>query len=257
MRSMWKGSLSFGLVNLPVRLFSAIEDSSLDLDMLDKKDMSHIHFQRVNENTGREVEWENIVKAYKYKGDYVVLSEEDFEQASAVKTRTIEILNFVDEDEIDTIYYEQPYYIEPEKGGTKAYVLLREALKKAGKVGVTSFVMRSREYLAVIKPHDTALVLNRIRFQEEIRDYNMLKLPGAISVSARELDVALELIEHYTEPFDIAEYRDTYTAELMKIIKAKAQGKKPKAAKLELVYTKSKDLMEQLKASLEKKRKAS
>lgn len=257
MRSMWKGSLSFGLVNIPVRLFSAIEESSLDLDMLDKKDMSHIHFQRVNEHSGREVAWANIVKAYKYKDEYVVLTDEDFEQASAVKTKTIEILNFVDEEEIDSIYYEQPYYIEPEKGGTKAYALLRAALKKAGKVGVTSFVMRSREYLAVIKPHEEVLVLNRIRFQEEIRDYSMLKLPGKVSVSARELDVALELIDNYTEPFDIAEYRDTYTAELMKIIKAKAQGKKVRTPKLELVYTKSKDLIEQLKASLEKKRKAS
>lgn len=257
MRTIWKGSLSFGLVNIPVKLYSAVQDSSLDLDMLDKKDLSHIHYKRVNEETGREVEWENIVKAYKYKGSYILLSDEDFEQASVRKTKTIDIHSFANEDEIDSVYYEMPYYVEPDKGGSKAYALLREALKRAEKVGITTFVMRSKEHLAIIRPTDHVLMLNRIRFQEEIRDYGELDVPHKTPIANRELEVALELIDQYTKPFDISEYRDTYTEELLNIIKAKAAGKKPKPHKLELVYTKSKDLMAQLKASLEEKRRAS
>lgn len=258
MRTIWKGSLSFGLVNVPVKLYSAVQESSLDLDMLDKHDMSHIHFHRVNEETGKEVEWGDIVKAYKYKGEYIVLDDEDFELASVKKTRTIEILNFASAGEIDSVYYEQPYYIEPDKGGAKAYVLLRDALAKAEKVGVTTFVMRNREHLAIVRPLEKVLVLNRIRFHEEIREYSELDIPAKAAVSKKEVDMAMELIEHYSDTFDISEYKDTYTAELMKIVKAKAQGKKTKPHKLELVYTKSKDLMAQLKASLEgKRRKAS
>ena len=170
MRPIWTGAIGFGLVNIPVKLYSATQSSNLDLDMLDKKDHSNIKFMRVNEKTGKPVTWENIVKGYKYHNDYVVLDDKDFEAANAAKTKTIAIEDFVKEDEISSIYYETPYYIEPDKSGTRPYELLLQALKKTGKVGIATFVMRNKESLAILKPDEKVLVLNRIRFAEEIRD---------------------------------------------------------------------------------------
>ncbi len=256
MRSIWTGAIGFGLVNIPVKLYSATESSSLDLDMLDKKDHSNIHFMRVNEKTGREVKWENIVKGYRLPNDkYVVLDEKDFERASAKKTKTIEITNFVNEKEIESSYYETPYYLEPDKSGARAYALLREALLKTGRVGIASFVMRSKEGLAILKPSEKVIILNRIRFEEEIRDTSGLKLPSKTEVKANELKMAITLIEQLSEKFDISKYKDTYSAELMKVIKAKAKGVKLKEPALKVVHSKSKDIMEQLKASLGTKRK--
>lgn len=259
MRAIWSGTISFGLVNIPIRLFSATEQSRLDLDMLDAKDQSHIHFKRVNEKTGREVSYENIVKAYKYNGEYVVLEDEDFEHANAKKTKTIDIQNFVEEDEIDPMYFEDPYYIEPEKTGTKAYALLREALKKSGKVGISTFVLRNKESLAAVRVRENVLVLSKLRFEQEIRDPGELKIPSKANLTAKEVEMAVKLINQHTEKFDISSYKDEYTEELMDVIKQKAKGKQPaKVHKLEVVHTKSKDLMAQLKASLETKvRKAS
>src|SRR5438477_3050590 len=169
MRPIWTGAISFGLVNIPVKIFSATQESTLSLDMLDAKDHSRIRFKRVNESTGKEVPYEQIVKGYNYQGDYVVLEPDDFLAADAKKTKTIDIINFVNEKDIDSMYYEQPYYLEPDKGGEKAYALLREALGQVGKVGLAEFVMRNKEALAIIKPSGKALVLNRIRFAEEIK----------------------------------------------------------------------------------------
>src|SRR5688572_18055848 len=177
MRAIWTGAIGFGLVNIPVKLYSATQQSDLNLDMLDKKDHSHIKFKRVNENTGKEISWNNIVKGYKYKGDYVVLTEKDFEQASPKKSKFIEITDFVTESEIDSIYFETPYYVEPERSGVKAYALLRDALKKSGKAGVATFVLRSKEHLCILRPYKNAIVLNRLRFAEEIRDTKELTLP--------------------------------------------------------------------------------
>lgn len=153
MRSIWTGSISFGLINIPVKLFSAIEESSLDMDMLDKKDHANIKFKRVNENTGKEIAFSNIVKGYKIDDKYVILEDEDFEAADAIKTKTIAIESFVEEKEIASIYYEQPYYLEPDKGAMNAYALLRDALAATGKVGITSFVLRNKESLAILKPY--------------------------------------------------------------------------------------------------------
>src|ERR1700761_8890340 len=178
MRSIWTGAIGFGLVNIPIKMYSATEDSSLDLDMLDKKDHANIKFKRVNENTGREVAWENIVKGYKLDDQYVILTDEDFQKASPEKTKTIDIAEFVAETEIDGIYYETPYYLEPEKSGVKPYVLLRDALHKTGKVGFGSFVMRNKEGLCLIKPMEHLLVLNRIRWAQEIRPIDELSIPG-------------------------------------------------------------------------------
>lgn len=253
MRSIWTGTIGFGLVNIPVKLYSATESSTLDLDMLDKKDHANIRFLRVNEKTGKEVPWNSIVKGYRLPNDeYVVLNEKDFEAASAKKTKVIEITDFVKESEIDSTYYETPYYLEPEKSGVRAYALLREALEKSGKVGVASFVMRSKEGLAILRPSDKVIILNRIRFYEEIRKTDDLNLPGKGEVKANELKMAISLIDQLTHKFNIAAYKDTYSAELMKVIKAKAKGKPIKAPALKVVHSPSKDLMGQLKASLGK-----
>ncbi len=258
MRSIWSGAIGFGLVTIPVKLYSATEESSLNLDMLDKKDQSHIRFKRVNENTGKEVAWENIVKAYDYEGKYVVLTDKDFESASPEKSKSIDIFQFVKEEEIDSVYFEKPYYLEPDKTGTRPYALLREALKKAGMAGVGSFVMRNKEHLAVIKVYQNVIVLNMIRYLQEIRDYKELKIPGTSEAKPTELKMALELIKQMTEPFDISQYKDTYTEQLMKLIKAKAKGGKAETPKLTVVHKETTDLMEQLKASLStKKKKAS
>lgn len=256
MRSTWTGSISFGLVNIPVKLYSAVESSSLDLDMLDSKDHSKIRFKRVNENTGKEVPFEQIVKAYDYEGNYVVLDDEDYEAAAPEKSKTIDIHSFVKESEVDSIYFEQPYYLEPVKTGKKAFALLRDALRQSGKVGVSSFVMRSKETLAIVKPLDEVLVLNRIRFQEEIRDFKDLDLPEVQKTKTKEIDLALKLIDQLTEKFNITEYKDTYTAKLMEIIEQKAKGKRAKVRKMKIVPRESGDLMDVLKASL-KSRKAS
>jgi DNA end-binding protein Ku len=256
MRPIWTGAIGFGLVNIPVKLYSATESSTLSLDMLDKKDHSNIKFKRVNSSTGKEVEWGNIVKGYKMPNDeYVILTDKDFEHASAKKTKTIEITDFVMEDEIESVYYETPYYLEPDKSGARAYALLREALQKTKKVGVASFVMRSKESLAILKSSEKVIILNRIRFHEEIRDPADLNLPAKTVVKANELKMATTLIDQLTHKFDISKYKDTYTADLMKVIHAKAKGVKIKEPKLKVVHGKTEDLMDQLKASLSAKRK--
>ena len=255
MRPIWTGAIGFGLVNIPVKLYSATESSSLDLDMLDKKDHAHIKYQRVNENTGKEVPWGNIVKGYKIDNQYVVLDEKDFEAASAKKTKTIEISDFVKEDEISSLYYETPYYLEPDKSGTRPYKLLLEALKKTKKVGVATFVMRNKEALAILRPDKNVIVLNKIRFEQEIRDPKQLALPDNTEVKPAELKMATTLIDQLTGKFDISKYKDNYTDELMKVINAKAKGKKIKTPEMKVVRGKAQDLMEQLKASLEVKRK--
>ncbi|TDW48804.1 DNA end-binding protein Ku [Flavobacterium sp. 270] len=257
MRSIWTGSISFGLINIPIKIFSAVQESTLDMDMLDKDDHSNIKFKRVNETTGKEVTFSNIVKGYKIDEKYVILDDEDFEAADAEKTKTIDILSFSLESEIDSIYYEQPYYLEPDKGAMKAYALLRDALQASGKVGVTSFVLRNKESLAILKPYKNVIVLNRIRFEQEIRDTDELKLPPVSKTKVKEMDMANKLVEQLTEKFDISSYKDEYTAKLLKIIKDKAKGKKQAAPKLKVVHKQSDDLMEMLKASLETKKKKS
>lgn len=257
MRAIWTGSISFGLINIPVKLYSAVQNSSLDLDMLDSKDHSNIKFKRVNESTGKEVDYENIVKGYKLDDGYVVLDDEDFEAADAEKTKMIEIVNFVDEREIDSLYYEQPYYLEPEPAAMKAYALLRDALDSSGKVGVTTFVLRNKESLAILKPYKNVIVLNRIRFSQEIREPSDLKLPPVSKTKSKEMDMANKLVEQLTEKFSIAEYKDTYTAKLLKIIKKKSKGKKITPPKMKIVPKESGDLMDMLKASLAGKKSKS
>jgi DNA end-binding protein Ku len=253
MRSLWTGSISFGLINIPVKLFSAVEESTLDMDMLDKKDHANIKFKRINEKTGKEVSYDDIVKGYKIDDKYVILEEEDFEAADAIKTKTIDILNFTEEKEIDSIYYEQPYYLEPDKGAMNAYALLRDALEASKKVAVTSFVLRNKEGLAILKPYKKAIVLNRIRWEQEIRDTSGLSLPPISKSKVKEAEMAHKLVDQLTEKFDIGQYKDEYTAKLLKIIRDKSKGKKHAAPKLRVVHKQNDDLMSMLKASLEAK----
>jgi DNA end-binding protein Ku len=255
MRSIWTGAIGFGLVNIPIKLFSATQESSLDLDMLDKKDHSNIHFMRVNEKTGKEVAWENIVKGYKIDDRYVILSDKDFEAANAVKTKLIEIAEFVKADQIDSILYETPYYIVPEKSGMRAYALLRAALLKTNKAAVATFVMRNKETLAILRPTEDVIILNRIRFAQEIRSTEELDLPKKTEIKPAELKMAISLIDQLSKKFDISSYKDTYTEELMKVIKAKSKGAKTEAPHLRVVHNRATDLMSQLKASLKGKTK--
>jgi DNA end-binding protein Ku len=249
MKAIWTGAIGFGLVNIPVKLYSAIQQSELDLDMLDKKDLANIKFKRVNANTGKEVAWENIIRGYKMDDRYVILGDEDFEKASPEKTKTISIDAFVNEKEVEGIYYETPYYLQPEKAGVRAYALLRDALKKTGKAGLGTFVLRNRESLVLVKPAGDILLLNKIRFAQEIRDTDEIKVPSTQSKPA-ELKMAVQLIQQLTTDFDIKKYKDTYSEKLMKLIKAKARGKKVAAPALHVAHSRSRDLMSQLKASL-------
>jgi DNA end-binding protein Ku len=232
-------------------MFSASQSSNLDLDMLDSKDHSNIRFRRVNEKTGKEVKWENIVKGYRLENDdYVILNDEDFAKAAAEKNKRIEIKEFVDLQEIDTVYYETPYYLAPGKNGEHAYGLLREALEKTGKAGLATFVMRNKETLAIIKSDEDVIVLERIRFAEEIRSTEEIAPAKAVKVKPDELKMAVTLIKQLSGKFNISRYKDTYTAELLKLIKAKSKGVKYRTPKMKVVHGKSKDIMSQLKASL-------
>ena len=254
MHAIWTGAIGFGLVNIPIKLYSATRESSLDLDMLDKNGHANIRYARINANSGKEVPWANIVKGYKLNDEYVVLTDDDFEKVSPKKSKMIDINEFVKGTEIDSAFYDTPYYLAPTKGGEKAYVLLREALKQSGKVAIGAFVLRNKENLCMIKPQDDVLLLQKMRFAEEIRDYEDLDIPKSIAVKPAELKMAQSLINQLTaKKFSMAKYKDTYDDELMKIINAKAKGKKITQPKFKLIHNKSKDLMAQLKASLDTK----
>jgi DNA end-binding protein Ku len=237
-----------------------VQDSRLELDMLDSKTGSRIHFKRVSEKTGKEVPWEQIKKGYLLNDDYVILDTEDFEAASPKKSKIIEIESFVNEEDIDDIYFETPYFMEPGKGGEKAYQLLLKALQKAGKAGLSRFVLRTQEHLSLIRPKDNYLMLQILRFEEELRSAEDLKVPSDQRISAKELEMAMSLIKQHSQEFDISKYQDEYKKELLKIIKSKASGKKiAPTKKLQVAYTAKDDLFDQLKASLSKpsKKKAS
>ncbi len=253
MRSIWNGSISFGLVSIPVKLYSGSEDRRIDLDMLDKNDHARIRYKRINEDTGKEVEWKDIVKGYKKDDGYVILEKEDFDQANMKKTKTIDIEEFIDEDEVADVLFKKPYFLEPQKEGGKSYNLLLQALKKTGKLGVATFVMRQKEHLSLVGIYRDALVLHVIRFEDEIRNPGELKLTKT-KVKAKEVDMAVSLIEQYTSDFDFKKYKDIYNDQLMKIIESKATGKKPEVEEYDSEPTQADDLMAKLKASLEKKK---
>ncbi|HVE80972.1 MAG TPA: Ku protein [Candidatus Dormibacteraeota bacterium] len=257
MRALWTGSISFGLINIPVRLYSGSEhNEGLDLTMLHKKDLSPIRYARICRRDGKEIPYDQIVKGYEYKdGDYIVLTDEDFKRANARKTKTIDIAEFVLEGEIDSRYYEKPYYLEPQKGADKSYALLRDALNKSGKIAIAKFVLRNREHLGALKPVGRALVLNQMRFPTEIRSPAKLDLPAGSKAGQKEIKMAMALIEQLTEPFIPEDFHDTYIEELQEAIEKKAKGKPAPKKGAEPEPTKVGDLMSALKASLDKQAK--
>ena len=224
-RSLWKGAISFGLVNVPVELHSAKKRAAeLDMTMLDKRDLAPVGYKRVNKATGKEVAWGNVVKGYEYKDDkYVVLSDEDFRRANPEASRTVDILAFVDLADIQPQYFETPYYLVPEKRGEKAYALLRETLEKAGKAGIASVVIRTKQYLAALVAQDEVMVLNTLRYADELKAPAELEIPKA-KVTAKELDMALRLVEDMADEWQPKKYKDTYREDLLKRIKEKVKA---------------------------------
>ena len=227
MATIWKGSLTFGLVNIPVELRSAVKSDHISFRLLHEEDLSPVKYERVCQRTGEPVPWDEIVKGYEYtKGKYVVLSDEDFKAAALESSKTIDILNFVQESEIDPRYFETPYYLVPAKGGEKAYALLREAVRNAGAVGIGKIIIRQSQHLAGVKVVGDALVLEIMRFANELVDSDEFTFPKADVVRPQELKMAEQLVANLAEPFDPARYTDDYRANLMRIIKAKMKGKK-------------------------------
>jgi DNA end-binding protein Ku len=224
-RSLWKGAISFGLVNVPVELHSAKKRAAeLDMTMLDKRDLAPVGYKRVNKSTGKEVAWGDVVKGYEYKDDkYVVLSDEDFRRANPEASRTVDILAFVELADIQPQYFETPYYLVPEKRGEKAYALLRETLEKAGKAGIASVVIRTKQYLAALVAEDDVMVLNTLRYADELKEPGELKIPKA-KVTAKELDMALRLVEDMADDWQPSKFKDTYREDLLKRIQEKVKA---------------------------------
>lgn len=253
MKSIWKGSIGFGLVNIPVKLYSAIQSSSLDFDMLDSRDHSRIRYQRVNEHTHQEVPYDKIVKGYKLDDEYVIMEERDFEDAAPEKSHTIEIESFVNIADVNPMFYETSYYVEPDSKNNKAYALLVSALTQTHKAGLARFVLRSTETLCIVYPVKNVLVVTRIRFAQEIRSGDEISVPDKLEVSKKELDMGLALIDQYAEDFDVSKFKNEYSDELLRIIKDKAVGKRPTIKKMKAKKTTSDDLYDQLMKSLKTK----
>jgi DNA end-binding protein Ku len=266
-RTLWKGAISFGLVHIPVGLYSAEKRNSFDLTMLDRRSMKPVGFKRYNKETGEDVSWDDIVKGYEYeKGRYVVLTEEDFRRANIEATQTVEILSFVDREQIGPMYYETPYYLAPDKRGHKGYALLRETLKQTGKIAIANVVIRTRQYVAALIPYNDVILMNTLRYPNELRDTDELEVPSSnlktVGVSPREVEMARRLVEGMSATWKPEEHRDTYHEDLMALIEkrveagqtevvtepSKDEGKRP--AKGEVI-----DLMALLKKSVEAKRK--
>lgn len=255
-RSIWSGTISFGLVNIPVKLASAVQSETLDFDMLSKDDMAPIRYARIDTKTGKEVDYKNIVKGYQYaKGKYVVVTDEDFEKASPEKSKSIDIVQFAKEADIDPIYYEKPYFIIPAKGAEKSYHLLLKALEEAGSVGLAEFMLRNREHVCAIKPYHGILMLNQMRYHEEIREVPEVVSPKKEKISPKEVQLAIKLIEQLSEKFKPTAFKDKYNEALKKVIKAKAAGKQIRIAEPKKATATVKDLMEVLKESLNNSKK--
>ena len=225
-RSIWKGSISFGLVNIPVGLYAAETRNDISFKMLDKKTMSPIHYKRVAEEGGKEVPWEQTIRGYEFEsGKYVVLSDADLKGAAPEATQTIDIVDFVDLDEISPLYFDKPYYLAPDKKGTKAYALLRETLRRTGKVGISKVVIRTREYLAAVVARGEVLTLELMRYAHELRDADDLDVPrGKQGVTDREIDMAERLVEGMVSAWDPGKYKDTYRNDVMKMIEKRVEA---------------------------------
>ena len=232
-RSLWKGAISFGLVHIPVEMYSAVGEKSLDLTMLDRRDFSPVGFKRYNKNNDKEVSWDDIVKGYEYTdGEYVVLSEEDLRQANPEATQTIDILAFVDAEQVPLLYYEQPYYLAPGKGGDKVYALLRETLRKTGKIGIANVIIRVKQHLAALVCVGDVIVMNTLRYSDEIRPSDELKIPSSkaktAAITDKELKMAMALVEGMSEDWKPDQYHDTYREDVMALVEKKVKAKQTK-----------------------------
>jgi DNA end-binding protein Ku len=226
-RVLWKGAISFGLVHVPVSLYPATQSERLSFDMIDKRDFSPIGYRKVNKRTGEDVSSENIVKGYEYeKGEYVVVTNEDFKQANVEATQTVDIVAFVDTASVAPYYFDTPYYLEPGKRGEKGYTLLREVLRRTGKIGIANVVIRSRQHLAALIPLERMLLMNTLRFANEIRSTSELNLPeaGMNGLNEKEMAMAERLVGDMTEKWNPEQYKDTYTNDLMARIEARIKS---------------------------------
>jgi DNA end-binding protein Ku len=263
-RPVWKGHISFGLVSIPITLFSAEKRVDLQFRMLDSRDRARVRYERVNEDTGEEVPWNEIVKGFEYdNGSYVLLTKEDFEQVAPEATQSIELEQFVDAKSLDYVYFDKPYYLVPDKKGQKGYVLLRETLRRSGKIGIARVVIRTREYIAALMPEGDALILDLMRFDQELRKPDEFDLPreklDAYKVSDREIKMAEQLVESMTDEWQPDSFQDEYRERLLSYIEEKARHEgvapKPAAAEAETASGPGADvidMMELLKKSVER-----
>lgn len=251
-RPSWSGMISFGLVNVPVNLYTAVKPEIHAMNYLRKDDLCPISYKKVCRLTGEEVPFKDIVRGYEYRdGDFVVLNDTDFEKADVKRTSAIEIEVFVDEKDVDPKYLEKPYYLEPQKKADKAYALFREAMTKARKVAIGTFVLRDREHLVMLKSEGRVIVLILLRFAASLRDPSELDLPAAVEVPKNQMDLALDLIKKFEGPFKPEAFKDTYAARLRAIIAAKAKGKTVHVPEEEAPRaTEVEDIMSRLKESL-------
>jgi len=258
MRAIWKGNISFALVSIPISLFSATRKNELSFHYLHKKDMSPVSYKRFCDSENVEVPWEEITRGYEYERDrYVEITDEDLDKADVELTKTIQIQEFVQEDEIDPVYFDKPYYLEPQKGGERAYALMRDALAESGKVGIAKVVLKSREHLAAVKSVGNLLTLQTMRFAHEIVDSGSLNVPQKTDVSKKEMDLANTLIDSMSDKFDPGKYKDDYYDKVLEIIQMKVAGVSPQApAPKGPGPAKVVDLMEILKQSLSETKKS-
>ncbi|WP_313290043.1 non-homologous end joining protein Ku [Stutzerimonas nitrititolerans] len=226
-RTIWKGAVSFGLVHIPVALVPATSRSGIDFDWLDKRSMDRVGYKRINKTTGEEIDSENIVKGVEYeKGHYVVLSDEEIKAAHPKATQTVDIVSFVDAKDISFLYIDTPYYLTPDRRGEKVYALLRETLIETGKVGIANVVLRNKQHLAVVMPLGKALVMNTLRWADEVRGVEYLEMKDEAlnaDLNKRELDMAKRLVEDMTEDWDPTQFKDTFQDQIMELVETKAR----------------------------------
>jgi len=253
-RSIWKGSIAFGLVNIPVELYSATRDHRPKFRLLHAKDEEPVKYERVCQKEGKPVAWEDLVKGYEYaKGQFVVLTKDDFKTAALEKTKTIDILDFVDPQDVDERYFETPYYLQAGKGADRAYVLLREAIRTSEKIGIAKIILRDAQHLAAVEAIGDALVLTMMRFSDELVDLEAFDFPGKVEVRPAELKMAQQLISNLVSKWKPDKYTDEYKENLMRVINAKMKGRKPKLIDEDRTPKQAEvvDLMARLRASLE------
>jgi DNA end-binding protein Ku len=253
-RAIWKGSISFGLVSIPVELHTAVRDHRPKFRMLHARDKSPVRYERVCQREGKPVAWEDLVKGYEYeRGRFIVLTKEDLKTVALNKDKAIDIMDFVKAEDIDDRYFETPYYLTPDKGGQHAYALLREALRDSGRIGIAKIIIREAQHLAAVEVIENAIVLTLLRYADELVDTAGLTFPAGEKPRKAELDMARMLIDNLASDWDPAKYTDEYRENLMKLISARLKGEKPRlpAADEEPQGADVVDLMDRLRQSLE------